>query len=551
MDQRLWPARRIAEHAYCPRLFYLMEVEGLHQHNAETLKGLAVHAKVDKPSLEKSAESGESTNRSLVLTSAALSLTATLDMAVVDGESAMPIEYRKGSPAKNRETGAAEPWLVDRVQLGLQAILLEEHGYSVRRLSAYYAETRSRLEFDFTETVRAEALETLAKARECAGGPRPLPLVNDQRCVGCSMQPVCLPDEVNHLLGLQERPRKVWPPRDEGIQVIAQTRALKIGVRGESLHITLDKRSDSGLEKTDIPIAAIDSLSVLGHVQVTTQAIHALCQAGVPVAFLSSLGRLVGFVEPMDPASARVKAAQVRAIDHPEKPLRLARKIIAAKIANQRTLLNRNHASPPRDAVDGLAACQLAAGIAMSLPELMGHEGQAAAIYFAHFGDMVKGECGPMFGKNGRMRRPPPDPVNSALSLAYSILVNECVGALRIAGLEPAMGCLHATLPGRPALALDLMEPFRPLVADSVVLTAFNKGELVPGHFLKTAAGCQLTDHGRRAFFNAYSRRMDSVVTHPEFGYRLSYRRMIILHARMIASWFLGEFPDPSFITTR
>lgn len=551
MDERLWPARNVAEFAYCPRLFYLMEVEGLHEHNAETLKGLAIHARVDKPSLQPGDEAPDGASRSLVLTSKVLGLTATLDMAIVQGQAAMPLEYRKGAPFRENGTGVPVPWPVDRVQLGLQAILLEENGFRVESLSAFYSETRQKLEFGFTDEVRTEALETLAKARLAASGPRPLPLVNDRRCVGCSMQPVCLPDEVNHQLGLQPRPRKVWPPLDEGIQVIAQTRALKIGVRGEALQITLDHRADATDQKTSIPIAAIESLSVLGPVQVTTQAIHALCHAGVPVAYLSSLGRLVGFVEPMAPVSARIRAAQVRAIDHPEKPLQLARKIVAAKIANQRTLLNRNHPAPPGRVVDGLAECQKASESSGSIPELMGHEGQAAALYFGCFGEMVKGECGPLFSANGRMRRPPPDPVNSALSLAYSILCNECVAALRTAGLEPVMGALHATLPGRPALALDLVEPFRPLIADSVVLTAFNRGELVPGHFLKTAAGCQLTDHGRKAFFNAYSRRMDATVTHPEFGYKLSYRRMLILHARMMASWFLGEFDNLSFITTR
>lgn len=551
MDERLWPARNVAAHSYCPRLFYLMEVEGLYEQNADMAKGLQVHAKVDKASLQNNSIENEKTARSLVLTSKSLGLTATLDMAIIDGNLATPLEYRKGAPAKTKESGQQEPWQLDRVQLGLQAILLEENGYRVNRLSAYYAETRAKIDFEFSEAVRAEALATLREARECAAGPRPLPLLNDSRCTNCSMQPVCLPDEVNHQLGLQARPRKVWPPRDEGIQVIAQTRALKIGVRGEALHITLDSRADTDGMKTTIPIAAMDSLSVLGFVQVTTQAIHALSAGGVPVAFLSSLGRLIGFVDPMDSVSARVKAAQVRAVDHPEKPLQLARKLVAAKIANQRTLFNRNHPAAPQASMAGLSACQEAAEQSATIPELLGHEGQAAALYFGGFGDMVKGECGPLFAANGRMRRPPPDPVNSALSLAYSILANECVAALRTAGLEPTLGCLHATLPGRPALALDLMEPFRPLVADSVILTAFNKGELVPGHFIKTASGCQLTDHGRRAFFNAYSRRMDAMVTHPEFGYRLSYRRMILLHARMIAAWFAGEFSNLSFITTR
>jgi CRISPR-associated protein Cas1 len=95
------------------------------------------------------------------------------------------------------------------------------------------------------------------------------------------------------------------------------------------------------------------------------------------------------------------------------------------------------------------------------------------------------------------------------------------------------------------------MEPFRPLIADSITISAFNRGELTEGHFLRSAVGCVLTDHGRRAFFDAYGRRLETEVTHPVFHYRLSYRRMLVLHARMIAGWLLGEVPSLAFLTTR
>ncbi|MEK7765729.1 MAG: CRISPR-associated endonuclease Cas1, partial [bacterium] len=152
---------------------------------------------------------------------------------------------------------------------------------------------------------------------------------------------------------------------------------------------------------------------------------------------------------------------------------------------------------------------------------------------------------------NGRKRRPPPDPVNACLSLAYTMLAHECVAALRLARLEPSLGAFHTWRPGRPALALDLMEPFRPIVADSVAVSLFNRNEVGEGHFHRTAAGCMLTDAGRRAFFKAWGRRMEAEVTHPVFEYRLSYRRMIVLHARLIAAWLLGEVPKLAFLTTR
>jgi len=262
----------------------------------------------------------------------------------------------------------------------------------------------------------------------------------------------------------------------------------------------------------------------------------------------------VAMMDPLGPTSAAVRAAQIRILDRPEKALELARTVTVAKIANQRTLLMRNHAGlPPRIAGD-LQGCVASAELARTMDELRGHEGNAAAIYFAHFAGMFKQgvvEIAARFDAIGRQRRPPPDPVNAVLSFAYSMLTHECAAAARLASLEPTLGALHATRPGRPALALDLMEPFRPLIADSVAVSAFNRGELTEGHFLDTAAGCALTDAGRKAFFSAYGRRMDTEVTHPVFEYRLSYRRMLMLHARLVAAWLLGEVPTLAFLTTR
>jgi CRISPR-associated protein Cas1 len=342
-------------------------------------------------------------------------------------------------------------------------------------------------------------------------------------------------------------PRKIWPPRDEGIHVVAQQDGAKIGVKGMTLKVT-DK--DGGTIK-EIPLANLESLSLLGSVQMSTQTIHALADRSIPVAFLSAAGRLVAMVDPLDSVSAEVRRSQIRKLDRPEACLELTRALVAAKIMNQRTLLMRNHASLPPGVPAELAREAAEASRAQSLDAVRGHEGQAAAIYFAHFAGMFKGDLAAEFDANGRQRRPPPDPINSCLSLGYTMLTHECVAALRVARLEPSIGGFHISKPGRPALALDLMEPFRPLIADSVAIAAFNRGELTEGHFLRTAAGCALTDAGRKAFFSSYGRRMDTEVTHPVFEYRLSYRRMIVLHARMIAAWLVGDIPSLAFLTTR
>lgn len=572
MDESLWPARNVAEYAYCPRLFYYMQVEGIFIPSCDTEQGVAVHRRVDQPSAApEKVDVGEvdplrpRVVRSLALTSDALGLTATLDLAELSGRSAVPVEYRKGrsrgqwgdqagakdAPGECLSLSQAPVWPTDRVQVGLQAILLQSAGYDVREAILYYAGDKARLRIVIDDAIKAEALQALENAKQCASGPRPLPLVHDSRCPRCSLQPICLPDEVNHQRALSPgeewTPRKIWPPRDDGIHVVAQKEGVKVGVHGMELRIT-DK---NGAVAKTLPLANLESLSLLGSVQITTQAIHTLAEQNTPVAFLSPAGRLVAMIDPLDSVSAEVRRAQIRQLDRADVCLELTRALVSAKIMNQRTLLLRNHTSLPAGVAANLRKEAKGAERAESVDAVRGHEGQAAALYFEHFSGMVKGPLAAEFHTHGRKRRPPPDPVNSCLSMAYSMLTHECVAALRLARLEPSIGGFHVSRPGRPALALDLMEPFRPLIADSMAITCFNRGELTEGHFLRTAAGCLLTDAGRRSFFQALGRRMDTEVTHPVFEYRLSYRRMIVLHARMIAAWLTGDVPTLAFLTTR
>lgn len=605
MESTLWPCRGVAEHAYCPRLFYYMTVEGVFLPSADTEQGAGVHARVDRPSQappppttngkngrkkkkndEKLDESEPSADpdrprsvRSLALTSERLGITATLDLAEINGTTAIPVEYRKGRSKRSnhvdepsdemleqpRLVPGPEPWPSDRIQIGLQAILLEEAGYTVPEAFLYYAAERLKLRVPVDDALKRDALAELEAAKRDATGQRPPPLVNDPRCPRCSLQPICLPDEINHqrLTSLTVcgagvspanedalTPRKLWPPRDDGIHVVLQREGVRVGVRGQSVRIT-DKEGDL---VRDFPLANVESLAVLGGVQVSTQALTVFADQEIPVAFLSSAGRLTAMMDPLGPTSAAIRAAQVRVLDRPESALELARAVTLAKITNQRTLLMRNHAGLPSRAAADLQDCVASAERAATLDELRGHEGNAAAIYFRHFAGMFKEgvkEIAARFDANGRQRRPPPDPINAVLSFAYSMLTHECTAACRLASLEPTLAALHATRPGRPAMALDLMEPFRPLIADSVAVSGFNRGELTEGHFLSTASGCALNDAGRKAFFTAYGRRMDTEVSHPVFDYRLSYRRMLMLHARLIAAWLLGEVPSLAFLTTR
>ena len=453
----MWPCRGVAEHAYCPRLFYYMTVEGIFAPSADTEQGKGTHRRVERPSATspepcakdkgdgrkstRKLEEGESdldrprSVHSLTLTSERFELTGTLDLAEINGTRATPVEYRRGRPRRNggglaeptdelmeepRLVPGPEPWPTDRVQLGLQVLLLEDAGYMVPEAYLYYAAERLRLRVAVDDALRRDALAELEAAKRTAVGQRPPPLVNDPRCPRCSLQPICLPDEINHqrftALSVDGRPvdeqltpRKLWPPRDDGIHVVLQREGVRVGVRGQSVRIT-DKDGDVVRE---LPLANVESLAVVGPVQLSTQALSVFAEQEVPVAFLTAAGRVTAMMDPLGPTSAAVRAAQVRVLDQPKKAIELARAVIVAKIANQRTLLMRNHADLPSRVAADLQDSVVSATRAATMDELRGHEGNAAAIYFKHFAGMFKEgvkEIAARFDANGRQRRPPPDP---------------------------------------------------------------------------------------------------------------------------------------------
>src|SRR5262249_47890550 len=270
-----------------------------------------------------------------------------------------------------------------------------------------------------------------------------------------------------------------------------------------------------------------------------------------------------------------LRAGQYRVFSDPERALALAKAVVAAKIANQRTLLMRSlrgksdapagadddprsDAPPDRTRGSDEPAAREMAELVARVPHapdpgvLLGLEGQAAALYFANFGRMLKARApGAAFDFTVRNRRPPRDPVNALLSFAYALLTKDCFSAACAVGFDPYQGFYHAGRHGRPSLALDLMEEFRPVIADSVVLSLINNGMLVESDFLTWRDACQLTDDGRAAFFKAYEQRKATEVAHPVFGYRMSYGRMIEVQARMLAAYVRGELPQYVGFTVR
>jgi len=231
-----------------------------------------------------------------------------------------------------------------------------------------------------------------------------------------------------------------------------------------------------------------------------------------------------------------------------------ARDMVRGKIKNCRVPLRRNAKTDATSVVSTLG--QLASSVdgVESAASLLGVEGAAARSYFGAFPAMLRadlGAGGEPFSFEGRNRRPPRDPVNCLLSFVYALLVKDLVAVCLGVGLDPYLGVFHRPRFGRPALALDLAEEFRPLVGDSTVVNLINNGEIRASDFVVRAQGVALTSAGRKAVIAAYERHLDVEVTHPVFRYRITSRRVPDVQARILAAWMLGEVPEYTPFSTR
>jgi CRISPR-associated protein Cas1 len=284
--------------------------------------------------------------------------------------------------------------------------------------------------------------------------------------------------------------------------------------------------------------------------------VQALCAAEVPICYFSMGGWFYGITMGLNTRNMFLRRSQFRMAEQEYFARAIARRLVAGKIRNQRTLLQRNHVEPKRQTLAAMKEMAERAEEAGSLEELLGIEGNAARMYFGEFAGMMKpdeeagGDALP-FEMNGRNRRPPRDPVNAMLSLGYSVLAKDLTVACYAVGFDPYVGFYHQPRFGRPALALDLMEPFRALIVDSAVLTAVNTRMVTTRDFVRAGGAVSLTAGGRKAFFRSYEMRMDTLVTHPLFEYRVSYRRLLEIQSRLLARVVEGEIGEYPVFTTR
>lgn len=553
-DAPLLPARMVNEYQYCPRLAYLEWVQGEWSESADTVEGRHAHRRVDRasgslPPSDPTAESPERIHvRSLTLSSNRWGVVARMDLVEVEGGRITPVDYKRGK-RPHVAGGAYDP---ERVQLCVQGMILEEHGYQCDEGVLYYVASRERVHVPLSEELRALTLRAMAGLRAIAeSGNVPPPLEDSPKCARCSLVGVCLPDEVNFLNDKTSGPRPLAVAHEAALPLYVQARGAKVAKKGEVLQVSLDDTPVQSVRLVDI-----SQLVLMGQIYVTAPTLHELMSREIPVSWHTYGGWFLGHTIGTGHKNVEIRTAQYRASFDPQACLRLAKGWVVAKIQNQRTLLRRNwkRSEPPEDLADGFLADIRRAQRAADLPELLGAEGQAAARYFGSFSAMLNAETGTgemSFDFQTRNRRPPTDPVNALLSFAYALLTRTWTMTLTAVGFDGYRGFYHQPRYGRPALALDMMEPFRPLLADSAVIQAINNGEVKIADFVRTRGSVALTDTGRKQFIGAFERRMSQEVTHPVFGYKLAYRRLLELQARLLARHLLGELAENPNFTTR
>lgn len=625
-NQTAIPARMMNEFVYCQRLFYYEFVEGVFVESADTLRGDALHKRVDsgngtlpaagkKSKAEKTtaakttadAESEQSQDasapqsspngdgesetihsRSVQMGSERLGIVAKMDLVEARAErvseagkedllSALevcPVDYKAGAPKEGAESN--ELWDTDKMQLGLQALILRDNGYTCNEGVIYYRATKQRVRLPITPELEHWILEQITEAKRVIAGPIPAPLIHSPKCVRCSLAPVCLPDETRMLSQTtakvdeatseipapeSEAPRRLIAARDDTRPLYLNTPGYRVGCKDEVLTIKERERLVDEVRMRDVSHVAL-----FGNIQISTQAIQSLCEQEVPVTYFSMGGWFYGITRGHALKNVFLRMEQFRLARDEKTCLSLARQFVHGKIRNHRTLLMRNHLEPPAAAILRLKRASEDALVAKSIEELLGIEGAAASQYFQYFSGMVKVEddlpgLGLQvestkqrtfnFNFNHRNRRPPTDPVNAMLSLAYSMLAKDCTLAVLAVGFDPYLGFYHQPRFGRPALGLDLMEEFRPLIAESTVLSCINNRVITDKDFVKAGQAVNLSAPGRKRFFQTYEQRMSSLITHPLFDYKVSYRRALELQARLLAKTLTREIAEYIPLMTR
>ncbi len=526
----LVPLRMLNEYVYCSRLWWYEYVDKIFIDSEDTLHGRFLHRNVDKEKELKETDNNLHAT-AVLLSSEKYGITGKLDLIVGEDGYYIPVEYKSGREQKN---GAA--WENDIYQLAAQALLLIDNGYKCNYGYLYYFKTKKKIKIDISGKIVKDIMARIKEMHDLLKiGEIPDPLIDSPKCVGCSLSEICLPDETYLYRGHDvEDIRRLYPARDDKYPMYVKDQGAYITKRNNKLVAT----TKEGI-KTEINIIEISNISIFGNIQISTQVMHELFKNEIPVLYYSLSGWYYGIAQGSYNKNSILRLNQYKIANDRLNSLYIAKSIVAGKIKNSRTIIRRN-----MDDKNSISLKLLKQSIDEALnskdeKELLGIEGNAARIYFSEFYKLLKPGIG--FTIDNRNRRPPKDPVNSLLSYLYSILLKDIIISILSVGMDPYIGFYHKFKYGKPSLALDLMEEYRPIIVDSIVLSLINKNIINTNDFIMTKYGVFIKDGSKNKILEAYETKMDTLIKHPVFGYTISYRRTMEVQARLLSRYINGE----------
>jgi CRISPR-associated protein Cas1 len=313
---------------------------------------------------------------------------------------------------------------------------------------------------------------------------------------------------------------------------------------GQTVDVRVEKQS-----KLRVPLHNLDGIVAFGRVGASPALLGACAESNVTISFLTTNGRFLASVSGFAPGNVLLRRSQYRTTDDASAAAKIARSIVTGKLGNCRTVLRRaarDSSNSEREAVLHKAADRLTTSIdealrCEDLDKVRGIEGEAATTYFGAMNSLIASEA-KEFQYTKRSRRPPLDPVNAMLSFAYTLLMHDARSACEVAGLDAAVGFLHRDRPGRPGMALDLMEEFRPFLADRLVLSLINRQQVQPKDFaIRENGAVQMTDSSRKTLLTQWQQRKQETITHPFLNEKTTVGLLMHLQARLMARHLRGD----------
>lgn len=536
------PVRVMALHAlnYCPRLFYLEEVEEIRLADDRVYAGRTLHELV-------APDRRDSSMTQIELTSETIGLTGKVDCLCYRNGSLIPYEHKKGRSC--RENGVPTAWPSDALQVAAYGLLLEDaKKSSVSEGRIRYHSENVTVTVPLDDELRKKVFEAVAEAKRLRALPNRPPVTrNEKLCVHCSLAPVCLPEEERLAENPSHKTVRLFP-EDKGKKTVhVLTTGTRIGRSGESIELTPLEG-----ETHTIPMTMIDAIIIHGYSQISTQALQFCAEHDIAVHWLNPIGSyLGGFLAGTGPVQRRIR--QYKALCDDKLRFGLAKRLVRCKVEQTlryilRSTRGENRDEAEIDSTPVSKSIHIIREILRVLDKsedddaLRGYEGAAAKEYFAVLPHLLAKNIPAELIPQGRSRRPPKDRFNAILSFFYSLLYSSVLQSIFVVGLEPAFGIFHTPRSSSPPLVLDLMELFRLIICDMTVIGSINRLQWDLNKDFDLAKGRVWLSHaGKRKAIELYERRLEDKWKHPVIGYSLSYARLIELETRLLEKEWSGE----------